>query len=165
MDKIIQAIDAEISRLEAARTLLAGDIEASGKRASSARGSDSVQPHRKKRARRGMEAAYQADHAKPGAPTARSSKVTSMAGDKEQLKEKLLKLIGNSEMSRTNLNNAFRTHERSLLKPILTKLLEEGVLTVRFDGGKTGRAKAMISVSGATGTVNAATSAKGFKAS
>jgi hypothetical protein len=103
MDKIIQAIDAEISRLEEARTLLAGAIESSGKRASSASGSDSVLPHRKKRARRGMEAAYQADYAKPGAPAAGSPKVTPMAGDKEQLQDRLLKLIGNSEMSRTNL--------------------------------------------------------------
>jgi hypothetical protein len=155
MDEIIQAIDAEIKRLEEAKALLIGDSGLSGKRGPSASNSHSVLSHRKTRAKRPMEAASRTGPTKPESSAAKPSNPPNLplrAGEKEELKDKLFKLLGNSEMSRTNLNHAFRGNERSLLKPILTELLEEGVLAVRFDSGKTGRAKAVISIPGAPTT-------------
>jgi hypothetical protein len=160
MDEIIRAIDAEIKRLEEAKALLVGAIEPSGKRGSSASSSHAVLSHRTARAKGAMAAASQGGAANPDVLAARPPKATRLAAIEEQLKDKLFKLLGNSEKSRTNLNHAFRTHERILLKPILTKLLEEEVLAVRFDGGKTGRAKAMISIPVAATTAIVATSAE-----
>jgi hypothetical protein len=123
--------------------LLIRDIEPSRKHGSLASGR-SVLSGRKIQAKMETEPAVQAGIARPRSPVPSPADLA-----RGELIDKLSTFLGNSEMSRTDLNHAFRPRERRLLKPILTKLLEEGRLGVRFGRGKTGRARAMFFLPGA----------------